>query len=214
MANETEQAGVILAIESAIGGGSISLARGGNPVAGTPGGGSVSRAEDLLIEIDSLLDHAEVVKRDLVCIAVSTGPGSYTGLRIGLSTAMGLAAALEIPCTGIPLFDAISAGFGSTLAVVVPQGRSDLCYRLFDNGIAQGDYLVGDISEFIAFVQTKRPRTVACHPDIELSTISTPDGVDLVNTGHDLAKYIGRYAADRACAGPLEPIYVRNPRFA
>lgn len=216
MVNERVQASVILAIESAVAGGSISLIRGGNAIAGTSGGGSVSRAEDLVLRIDGLMEQAEVEKTDLSLIAVSIGPGSFTGIRIGISTAIGLSTALGITCTGVPLFDAIAAGSMSTLAVIVPQGRSDLCFRSFDIGTAQADNLVGDMTEFAAFVRANRPRAIAHHPDVDLSLTdyNAFGTVHLIDIGYNLAEYVGRYTAQSTDTGSLEPIYVRNPRFA
>jgi tRNA threonylcarbamoyl adenosine modification protein YeaZ len=216
MVKETEQASVILAIESAVAGGSISLIRGGKVIAATAGRGSVSRAEDLLSGIDALLNEARVEKSELTRIAVSIGPGSFTGLRIGLSTAMGLSTALGIPCKGVPLFDAVAAGTNDDVAIVVPLGRADLCYRLFDNGVAKHDHLVGDTAAFTSFVQANRSDRIAHHPDVDLSHFDSDASGNIVLTdiGYNLAEYVGRHAANSGDTGSLEPIYVRNPRFA
>lgn len=216
MAKQAEQDGVTLAIESAVGGGSISLISGANSIGGIAGDGSVSRAEDLLLGIDRLLKEVHIEKTEVVRVAVSIGPGSFTGLRIGIATAMGLSMALGIPCIGVPLFDAIAAGSTATMAVIVPQGRADLCYRNFEGGIAQGDYLVSDLSAFISLVRTIRPDTIAYHPDVDLSHTDhgSPRSIELINIGYQLADHVGRYAAHSGLTGPLEPIYVRNPRFA
>ncbi len=215
MVNSIKKGNLILAIESAIRGGSISLLREGTPIAGTAGDDSVSRAEDLILQIDDLLQRTGTRKSDLASIAVSNGPGSFTGLRIGLATAMGLSMALGIPCTGVPLFDAIAEGSGSSLAVVAPIGRSDLSFRLFEDGTPQGDYLVGGIDEFVSFVSEGRPERIAHHPDIDISQIETlyPE-IALTEVRSNLAEYLGRYAATHPGSGSLEPIYVRNPRFA
>jgi tRNA threonylcarbamoyladenosine biosynthesis protein TsaB len=72
----TQSESMILAIESAVGGGSISLLRGSTEIAGWIGEGGVSRAEDLLPNISRLLHKAVVDKYDITKLAVSTGPGS------------------------------------------------------------------------------------------------------------------------------------------
>ena len=215
MVKGVEHSGLILAIESAVAGGSISLIRDGHIIAGSSGGGSISRAEDLLLGIDRLLKGSCIEKTELARVAVSIGPGSFTGLRIGISTAMGLSKALGVPCTGVPLFEAIAASTLSTLAIVVPLGRSDLCFRLYEGGISQGGQLVGDMAEFTSFVRYNRPENIAHHPEVDLSHFHV-DSIDagLIDIGHDLAQYVGRFAAVSADTGPLEPIYVRNPRFA
>ena len=80
----------LLAIESAIAGGSIALFKDDYIVCGASGGNFVSRAEDLLPRIIDLLGDAGITVGQLKRVAVSLGPGSYTGLRIGIATVMGL----------------------------------------------------------------------------------------------------------------------------
>ena len=59
-------------------------------------------------QIKQLLDMAEKTTRDLTAIAVSIGPGSFTGLRIGMATAKTMAYALRIPVVGVPTLDALA----------------------------------------------------------------------------------------------------------
>ena len=68
-----------------------------------------SHSEVLTVLIENLLNNAFVKKSDLDAVAVSMGPGSYTGLRIGLSTAKGLCYALEIPLLAIDTLKAMAS---------------------------------------------------------------------------------------------------------
>jgi len=68
-----------------------------------------SHAEKLNVFIDEVLKEAGVAMKDLNAVAVGLGPGSYTGLRIGLSAAKGLCYALGIPIIGIGTLDTLSA---------------------------------------------------------------------------------------------------------
>src|SRR5690606_1337562 len=61
--------------------------------------------------IRSLLEEGNHSFKDLGAIAVSMGPGSYTGLRIGVSTAKGLCYALDIPLLAVNTLDAMAQGF-------------------------------------------------------------------------------------------------------
>jgi tRNA threonylcarbamoyladenosine biosynthesis protein TsaB len=82
-----------------------------------------SRAVTLLEDVDALLRQAGTHTRDLEALAVGTGPGSFTGVRIGLSTARGLALALGIPVAGVSTLDALAAGAPGALPVIDARRR-------------------------------------------------------------------------------------------
>ena len=69
-----------------------------------------SHAENLTPFIEELMNRAENSYKDLDAIAISKGPGSYTGLRIGTSTAKGMCYALDIPLIGIDTLQAMAYG--------------------------------------------------------------------------------------------------------
>ena len=73
-------------------------------------GERVSRAVRVLEDAEELLREAEVERDDVEGIVVGTGPGSYTGLRMGLVTARALAIALQVPVAGVSTLDALAAG--------------------------------------------------------------------------------------------------------
>lgn len=68
-------------------------------------------ASRLTLLIQALLDQENIGFKDLSAIAVSMGPGSYTGLRIGVSTAKGLCYALNVPLIAVNTLDSIYSGF-------------------------------------------------------------------------------------------------------
>ena len=67
-------------------------------------------AKRLLPELERLLAQAGLERQQLRGIAVGIGPGSYTGLRVGLATAQGLGRGLAIPVRGVPTLEAMAAG--------------------------------------------------------------------------------------------------------
>jgi len=69
----------------------------------------ITHSERLMAAIDQLLSDAGWTVRELEGLAVSVGPGSFTGLRVGLSTVKGLALALAIPVAAVPTLDAMAA---------------------------------------------------------------------------------------------------------
>jgi tRNA threonylcarbamoyladenosine biosynthesis protein TsaB len=71
-------------------------------------------ASMITLFIEELMLKAKKIYADLDAVAVSMGPGSYTGLRIGVSTAKGLCYALDIPLIAVNTLEAMSSGFLST----------------------------------------------------------------------------------------------------
>lgn len=79
-----------------------------------------SHAEKLHIFIDAVLKEANVNLQDLDAIAISKGPGSYTGLRIGVSSAKGLCYALNKPLISIPTLHALAYQVNCKNGIIVP----------------------------------------------------------------------------------------------
>ena len=81
-------------------------------------GERASRAATLLEDVDALLRQGGAHPRDLDALAIGIGPGSFTGVRIGLATARGLAFALDLPGAGVSTLAALAAGAPGALPVV------------------------------------------------------------------------------------------------
>src|SRR5689334_18463142 len=79
-----------------------------------------SHARTLLPLIDNALAAARCELSDLDLIAVSIGPGSFTGLRIGLSVAKGLALATGLPAVGVPTLEAYANCAGARSGLLCP----------------------------------------------------------------------------------------------
>jgi tRNA threonylcarbamoyladenosine biosynthesis protein TsaB len=82
-----------------------------------------SRAVTLLEDVDALLRQAGAQTRELEALAVGIGPGSFTGVRIGLSTARGLALALGVPVAGVSTLEALAAGAPGAVPVIDARRR-------------------------------------------------------------------------------------------
>ena len=81
--------------------------------------------ETLLPAIDDLLRRLEVGRAGLSAVVVGTGPGAFTGLRVGIATAKGLAQAIGCPIIGISTAAALLAGQPPDAVLLLPAGPSD-----------------------------------------------------------------------------------------
>src|SRR4029453_12550479 len=100
----------LLAIETSTVTGAVALLEAGRVVAESRVSIAVTHGERLMAAIDGVLRSARWGRADVQAFAVALGPGSFTGLRIGLSTAKGLAFATGKPVVGVPTLDALAWG--------------------------------------------------------------------------------------------------------
>jgi tRNA threonylcarbamoyladenosine biosynthesis protein TsaB len=101
----------ILQIETSTQFCSAAISRNGSTIALKEASGQNLHAGSLTLFIEEVMLQANLKYADLNAIAVSKGPGSYTGLRIGVSTAKGLCYALDKPLIGIDTLNMMAAGF-------------------------------------------------------------------------------------------------------
>jgi len=101
---------LILNIETATPVLSLALSRDGEIIASRHNDTQNRHAELITVLIDEMMHTAKCVYDDLDAIAVSMGPGSYTGLRIGVSTAKGICYAKDIPLIAISTLQAMALG--------------------------------------------------------------------------------------------------------
>lgn len=96
--------------------------------------GRGSRNEKLLPAIDNLLAENAIDRASIDLFAVTRGPGSFTGVRIGLATMQGLALALRRPVCAMSTHEAIAFGESGRVAVVDDAGRNELYASVFQDG--------------------------------------------------------------------------------
>ncbi|HYB42734.1 MAG TPA: tRNA (adenosine(37)-N6)-threonylcarbamoyltransferase complex dimerization subunit type 1 TsaB [Candidatus Methylomirabilis sp.] len=107
-------------METATLAGSVALLAGGRLVGQTVLDVALTHSERLMAMIDRLLRDAGWRIEQLEALAVSIGPGSFTGLRVGLATVKGLALALGIPVVAVPTLDALAGNLPFAAAPVCP----------------------------------------------------------------------------------------------
>jgi len=120
-----------------------------------------SHSEKIFDVIEAALKLASINKSDIKLIAVSGGPGSFTGLRIGMSAAKGIAQSLSIPVIIVPTFEALafqlSAVFPEQTEIIISNkvGRDELYFAKFqlmsNNYIFKEDLKIIPLTEFNSF---------------------------------------------------------------
>lgn len=124
----------ILAIDTATRTASIALYDGERVCSEETWYSERSHTVELMPSLVRLLDRQRVLPRELTGIAVALGPGSFTGLRIGLSVAKGLNLALKVPLVGVSTLDILAytqTGQDLPLYAVVQAGRGQICTALY-----------------------------------------------------------------------------------
>lgn len=119
----------ILSIDTTSVAGSVALSEDDVLVAQEQQGASGTHSEKLIATIDHLLEVASWDRADLEAIAVAIGPGSFTGLRIGLATAKGLAIALDLPLAGASSLSSLALngrGFEGTVVPLIDARRGEI----------------------------------------------------------------------------------------
>ena len=96
----------------------------------------------LVAEIEKGLAACNLSYKDLTNIAVTIGPGSFTGIRIGLAAAQGLALALSIPIIGVTTLEALAFGKPGKVVATLDAGRSQYYCQRFTDGIGDSPTLL------------------------------------------------------------------------
>lgn len=222
MSDKAPRNSVTLAIEPAVAGGSIGLYEDGSEVGSICGDESISRAEALLPNIQKLLDENSLDKSDIKQLVVSTGPGSFTGIRIGLATALGLKRSLGVDTIGVSVLSAMSllGNHASRWICAVPIGKADIGYQVFErpsgsdriNGREPVAAYKAQLSEIISNGDI---RCAVLHPAL-VEVMSETRGSQtnetrIVDAGTNLSRLLASREAMERWGGGLEPIYLINP---
>lgn len=122
----------ILLLETATEVCSVALAVDGEVAAFAESKDGFRHAEQLTLFAEQVLRASQLTTRDLDAVCVSRGPGSYTGLRIGVSTAKGLCYALGIPLLAVSTLEAMASHVASSKDAgwLLPEGDPYLCPML------------------------------------------------------------------------------------
>ena len=214
---------VILNLETATTNCSVSVAIDGNLVAlkehDTP---NYSHAEQLHVFIDNVLKDANLKPVDLDAIAVSKGPGSYTGLRIGVSAAKGLCFSLDIPLISVATLESMAHRANlDNVEIIIPvldARRMEVYSAVFDQDIIQirgTEAEIIDENSFSDFIGKQKvlllgsgaekcKESLKC-PNVYYDTSIVPSAKEMVTLSHKKFK-----AGDLEDVAYFEPYYLKD----
>ncbi len=125
----------ILAIETSAGAASAAVCSDGEMTAACFQNNGLTHSKTLMVMVESMLKSADLALEDMSLIAVASGPGSFTGLRIGVAAAKGLAWASGLACCAVSTLEAMALGAacaGQPVCAVMDARRSQVYNALFD----------------------------------------------------------------------------------
>jgi tRNA threonylcarbamoyladenosine biosynthesis protein TsaB len=182
---------------------------------------------ELMPRVDRMLAEAGAAGRDLKVIAVALGPGSFTGLRVALATAKGLALADGLALLGVPTLDAVAYPHSLQalpVIAVVQAGRGRVCWARYRHGPAGwGTSLPAGLASIPALAAAIQ------HPTLIAGDLAAADREQLAGLSDGRAVLLppalsmrrpgclaeiawGRYAAgERDDIASLSPIYLHEP---
>ena len=215
-----------LAIDTSTDFASIALSREGEAIAELTWNSGQNHTVELVPNIIHLLDQAKLTPQSLSAIFVAKGPGSFNGLRVGMSTAKGLAFALNIPLVGISTLEVEAYPFaftGLSLCPVHNAGRGEIAAAFYQQDDDWRCLIEEHITTIDILWQQISTRTLFCG-EIPLSVIDElrqklgeqaiiPDQSARLRHASYLAalgwRRLGKGNQDNPAS--LQPLYLRQP---
>jgi len=223
----------ILSIETAVQGGSISLLRGIDELDCWIGTREISKSEDVLEEIKKILERNDLEKERIKKIVVSRGPGSYTGVRIGMAVAYGLKRAFDCDLVGVSVLEGLllaenkkSVSYSEEIITAVPIGRNQVYWQNFkgfqngktDNHPPLQFSIIDDFFKSFDYIEFQPKKKVILHRKLYLEFKAgkgshLSDNCILLDAGTNIAVLIGMIGAGIDDNKMPHPIYIRESRL-
>ncbi|MGB0935095.1 MAG: tRNA (adenosine(37)-N6)-threonylcarbamoyltransferase complex dimerization subunit type 1 TsaB [Alphaproteobacteria bacterium] len=155
-------------------------------------------AEILVSFINEVLEKVNLTFSDLDCISPIVGPGSFTGLRVGISAARGLALALNTPCIGVSLFEAINRAFlgKNPGEIAISSHREDYFVQSFEDGVA-----------------TTAPSIAKANDEMKKYDMNQLDSGDLAKVHQAHLSIAGKMLVGQKSYPEPVPLYIRELSF-
>lgn len=186
----------------------------------------LTHSQTLLPMVKSMLDSSSISLEGVDAFAVSIGPGSFTGLRIGISAIKGFAYALDKPCIGVSSLEALAynmRGFKGKICAVMDARRSQVYNAVFE---FDGDNLMRLCDDRVIMIDELGDELKEFSPDEDIHIVG--DGADIVmeqlvqknlviappHLKFQLGSSVcaAAFKGDRISAQELSPSYLRIPQ--
>ena len=225
---------MILCLETSTAVCSVALVENGKVIALRESLDGQNHAEKITIFIDEVMKEANVSYRDLDAVATSMGPGSYTGLRIGVSTAKGLCYAMEKPLIAVDTLAAMAYGFkdykttrlqdyklepASILCPMIDARRMEVYSAFFNEQlerISETNAIIIDENSFMEMKQNNHLYLFGDGADKLVSLFENDENITVVEKFHCSAAYMAELADkafknnDFVDTAYFEPFYLKN----
>ncbi|MBO9658277.1 MAG: tRNA (adenosine(37)-N6)-threonylcarbamoyltransferase complex dimerization subunit type 1 TsaB [Chitinophagaceae bacterium] len=213
---------IILHIDTAVEGASVCVAANGSLVASVLTTRQKDQSGWLHTSINDLMKTGDLRMNQLNAVAVTIGPGSYTGLRVGLSAAKGLCFALQIPLITINTLEVMAYSSRSKykdvlLCPMIDARRMEVFTAVYDTNLKEilapcamilngtdFDHLLADHKMVFSGNGSPKWQKVLSHPNAQFS--------DVVTTAGDMVHLASEYYGDKRFAdlAYTEPFYVKE----
>lgn len=212
---------VTLAFEAVIEGGSVSLLDGESEIDCWIGSGKNSKAENILVNVRRLLNKNKIAKEEIDLIAVSSGPGSYTGVRNGVATALGLKTAFNCDLAGVSVLDAMTLNVEAEGKIItaVPTGRENVCFQLCElkaDGsirILQSPRLQNE-KKFIGELEEFHANYSVLYPNLFETVRRTDSGkLSIIKSDSNLANLIGKLGHKKRFTSASDNVEIIYPNI-
>lgn len=202
---------IVLGLDTCLGACSVAVLDGPRVLAHASEAMARGHQERLAPMAQAVMAQAGLDFSDLDRVAATVGPGSFTGLRVGVAFAKGLASALSVPSIGVGALEALAAEEDGLAAAVIDARRDQVYLQVFDAGQALTPPEVAPLEAAVArlagiagerplrLIGSGAPLLAASRPGAQ---VLTPEGCD--------ARHVARLGAARA-ASPIRPLYLRAP---
>ncbi len=183
------------------------------------------QSEALIPMVVEVLKEAGLTFAEIDFIAVTVGPGAFTGVRIGLAAARGMALAGGLPIIGVTTFEAVAKGVGAAdlagrgLVVAIDAKRADIYAQSFGPGLAAVGPPAAVMPEMLAKALPAGPLLIAGDGAAQLRPALAAADRDRIRfasgSGAPDAAHIAALAAARTATAPVDaaprPLYLRPP---